>query len=211
MRTRIKICGITSPEIASIAVGAGADAIGLMFYPKSSRYLELEQAEAIRKVLPAFVSSVAVFVNPTPDYVQAVVERLGTELLQFHGEESPEFCAGFRRPYVKVIRVDDHTDLDSEVAKYPDAAAIMLDTRHESAYGGTGIRFDWELAAGSGFAHLVLAGGIDHGNVGEAISLVKPFAVDVSSSVETDGVKDAGKIQKFCRAVREADSNGEVQ
>ncbi len=207
LRTRIKICGISTQDTAAVAAEAGADAIGLMFYPPSPRHLELDQAAVIRASLPPFVTSVAVMVNPEPDYVRGIIEQVGVDMLQFHGEESDEFCAGFGVPYLKAIRVEGDTDLATRERNYPRCRGILLDTFVSDRYGGSGERFDWELANFGGEKPLVLAGGLDPANVRDAVTRVRPWAVDVSSGVETDGAKDAGKIRAFCRSVHQVASS----
>ncbi len=203
-RTRIKICGITDPQGAGAAVASGADAIGLIFYEPSPRHLDLEQAASIRASLPPMVTSVAVMVNPEADYVRSIVERVGVTTLQFHGEENDEFCSGFGLPYLKSIRVSGETDPAAREKDYPRCQGILLDTYVADQYGGSGKRFDWEKASYQGDKPLILAGGLDAGNVKSAVRQVRPYAVDVSSSLETNGIKDPAKIADFCRQVLEA-------
>ena len=210
MRTRIKICGVTTKEAAICAGQSGADAVGLNFYRPSSRFIELEKAAAVRSVIPAFVASVAVFVNPDPDLVRECIRQVGIDVLQFHGDESPEFCGAFDRPYIKALRVDTDTDVGAVTLNYTDATAILLDSKVGEHYGGTGERFDWDLARRGNINNLVLAGGLDAGNVAEAIKAVRPYAVDACSGIETDGKKDLVKIRDFCQSVRDADRQGEA-
>lgn len=200
-RTRIKICGLTSESAALAACVAGADAIGLMFYPPSSRNLEIEQAARIRAVLPVFVDAIAVVVNLQAEEVRQIIERVGVSMIQFHGEETDEFCRAFGRPYIKALRVADGTDLRAAEAAYPGAAAILLDTHVRDVYGGSGMRFDWRLANYGGSKPIILAGGLTADNVGEAIAVAQPYGVDVSSGVETNGTKDIDKIKQFCQRV----------
>jgi phosphoribosylanthranilate isomerase len=203
-RTRAKICGITRVEDALAAAEAGADAIGLVF-AASPRRVDLAQARAIRRVLPPFVSSVALFVNPTRAEVEVVLAEVGPDWLQFHGEETPAFCAGFGRPYFKAARVRPESDLIQYAAQYADAGALLLDAWSPDAHGGTGHRFDWGLIPSDLPKPVILAGGLDAGNVAEAIVTVRPWAVDVSSGVEAaKGIKDAAKIAAFMKEVRNA-------
>lgn len=203
-RTRIKICGITTPEAGGVAATCGADAIGFIFYDPSPRHLELDQAAAIRAVLPPMVASVAVMVNPEPDYVRSIIERVGVTTLQFHGEEDDAFCAGFGLPYLKGIRVSRDTDPASRERDFPRCQGILLDTWVADQYGGSGRQFDWDKACYGAEKPLILAGGLDVDNVAEAVRRVRPYAVDVSSSLETDGVKDPVKVAGFCREVMAA-------
>ena len=202
LRTRIKICGMTDPDAARIAAAAGADAIGLIFYEPSHRHLSLDQAAAIRGSLPPMVDSVAVVVNPDPDYVRAILERVGPSMLQFHGEETDEFCAGFGLPYLKTVRVSGQTDPAPRERDYPRCHGILLDTFVPDKYGGSGVRFDWSRADYGGTKPVILAGGLDVDNVREALETVRPYGVDVSTSLETGGVKDPDKIVAFCRRVQ---------
>ncbi len=206
MRTRVKICGITRAEDLRAAVDAGADAIGLVFYPPSPRCLKLEQARALRDAVPAYVSSVALFVNPSRAEVEAVLERVRPALLQFHGEETPEFCAGFGVPYVKACRVKSGVDLLKYLRPFSGAAGWLLDS-HVEEYGGVGERFDWSLVPAARERPLVLSGGLTRDNVGVAIRSVRPWAVDVSSGVESaKGIKDAARMAAFIAEVRNADA-----
>lgn len=188
LRTRVKICGLTSVEEALQAVALGADAIGLVFYAKSSRAITLEQARAIRAALPAFVCAVGLFVNPSADEVRATLAQVPLDCLQFHGDEDAGFCASFGRPYMKAIRVKPGLDVDKEIQKYPDSCAILLDSYSATSAGGTGEVFDWSVAQRSvelSALPIVLAGGLSSANVAEAIKVVRPYAVDVSSGVES--------------------------
>lgn len=206
MRTRVKICGITRSEDAEAAVRAGADAIGLVFYPPSPRCLSLTQAQRLRAALPPFVSAVALFVNATQDAVAQVCEAVRPDVLQFHGEETPGFCAGFGIPYIKTCRMKPKVDLLECLRPYPDAAAWLADA-FVAAYGGVGATFDWSLLPAELPRPLILSGGLDAGNVAEAIRRVRPWAVDVSSGVELEkGIKDASRISQFIAEVRNADA-----
>ncbi len=209
--TRVKICGITRIGDALAAAHAGAAAIGLVFHPASPRHVQLEQAAAIARVLPPFVGTVALFVNPEPAAVEAVVRQVRPDCLQFHGEESPEFCRSFGVPYLKALRVRPGVDLLQSATRHADARGLLLDAWSEAAHGGTGERFDWRLIPAGMPCPIVLAGGLTAANVGEAIRVTRPWAVDVSSGVEAaKGIKDAAKIAEFMKEVQHADvSNGQ--
>ncbi|MDH5172358.1 MAG: phosphoribosylanthranilate isomerase [Gammaproteobacteria bacterium] len=207
--TRIKICGITSVADAGAAVDAGADAIGMVFYPGSPRAVTLAQAAQIARAVPPFVTLVALFVDEPAENIRRIVETLPINLIQFHGEETGEFCGQFQRPWIKALRVQPGIDLVAHCAQYGAARAILLDSWQQGVPGGTGRTFDWDLARARLPLPLVLAGGLDAGNVGAAISLLRPAAVDVSGGVEASpGRKDAGKIKRFIAAVRAADALG---
>lgn len=202
MRTRAKICGITRLEDALAAVEHGADAIGLVFYKPSPRYVSIEQAAAISAALPPFVSVVALFVDPTQGEVNAVLSRVRIDVLQFHGEESEVACAQYSLPYLKVIRVKTDTNLIQYAQAYGTAKALLLDTYSEHAVGGTGQVFDWSLIPNNLPVPIILAGGLTPENVNEAVKQVKPYAVDVSGGVETSkGIKNSVKIAAFMAAI----------
>ena len=205
MRTRIKICGITRTEDARAAADAGADAIGLVFYPPSPRYLSTERAVEVRDALPPFVQTVALFVNADAAQVAQVIGRVHPSILQFHGEETPEFCAQFGLPYVKACRVKPGFDTLKYLRSFMRASAWLLDS-HVAEYGGVGERFDWSLAPAERERPLILSGGLAPDNVREAIRRVRPWGVDVSSGVEAaKGIKDAAKVAAFIAEVRNAD------
>ena len=207
---RSKICGITRIEDALAAVEAGADAIGLVFYGKSPRAVSIEQAAAILQALPPFVTSVGLFVDMPRDELQQLLQRLPLDLLQFHGDESPADCEGHGRPYIKALRVRPGEDVAASMAPYAGARGILLDTFVEGVPGGTGASFDWSLVPENAAKPIILAGGLDAGNVATAIRQVRPYAVDVSGGVEASkGIKDAGKIRAFVRAVRDARCDGD--
>jgi len=207
----VKICGITRAEHARAAAGAGADAIGLVFYGPSPRFVTRAQARAVCAALPPMVSVVGVFVNPAPREVEDVVGALPLDLLQFHGEEPPEVCAGSGKPYVKAVRVRTRDDIVEAAARYPDARALLLDTHHDALWGGTGASFDWNLVPDDIDHPVVLAGGLTPENVADAIRLVRPFAVDVSGGVESvPGEKDPERMERFVKEVAGAES-GERQ
>jgi phosphoribosylanthranilate isomerase len=206
MRTRIKICGITRPEDARVAVEHGADALGFIFWPNSPRFIEPAKARAIVRGAGPFVSTVGVFVNPSREEVERAIRDSGISMLQFHGEEAPDFCAGFDRPYIKAFKVGQGPDLIKSTGLYGAASGWMFDAFDSRQVGGTGETFDWTLIPGSLARPLVLSGGLNAGNIAEAIRRVKPFAVDVSSGVEVGkGIKDAAKIAAFIQGVRNAD------
>ena len=206
MRTRIKICGITRIEDGLDAASAGADAIGFVFYAKSPRYVAPAQARVIADRLPPFVTSVGLFVDATPAEVRDVIRVARLDCLQFHGDESPDYCASFSMPFMKAVRVRPGQDLLQYSIDFRDAQALLLDAYVEGVPGGTGQRFDWRLIPQSLSLPIVLSGGLDADNVSDAISQVRPWAVDVSSGVEVSkGIKDTKKIEQFIRGVRNAD------
>ena len=203
MRTRIKICGITRVEDARIAVELGADAIGLVFYASSPRSVGLDQARAIVAAIPPFVTIVGLFVDPAQDQVGSVLRRCSLGLLQFHGDEAPDFCNGFGLPYIKAARVRADADLVQYLSPYHAAQGWLLDAYHEQLYGGTGESFDWTLIPRDLARPVILSGGLTPDNVGAAVRQVRPWAVDVSGGVEAaKGIKDAAKIAAFIAGVR---------
>jgi phosphoribosylanthranilate isomerase len=203
MRTRIKICGITSAADARLAASSGADAIGLVFYPPSPRNVSLARAREIIEATPPFVTIVGLFVNPAQEQVESVLHHCSLGLLQFHGDEAPEFCRRFRLPYLKAARVRADADLVQYLSPYNDAQGWLLDAYHERLYGGTGEPFDWKLIPPDLARPVILSGGLTPDNVGAAVRQVRPWAVDVSSGVEAaKSVKDAAKIAAFIAGVR---------
>jgi len=205
VRTRVKICGITRAEDLRAAADAGADAFGLVFYPPSPRFLTLERARELRRAAPAFLTSVALFANPTRAEVGRVLEAVRPDLLQFHGEETPEFCAAFGVPYVKACRVRQGTNLLEYWRAFSDACGWLADAWVDE-YGGAGTSFDWSLVPRGAERPLILSGGLAPENVAAAIRRVRPWAVDVSSGVEAaKGIKDAARIAAFLAEVRNAD------
>jgi phosphoribosylanthranilate isomerase len=205
MRTRVKICGITRVQDARAACEAGADAIGLVFYPASPRFLSHEQARMLRDTLPAFVTAVALFVDPSRDEVERVIERVRPGALQFHGDEPPGFCERFGLPYFKACRVREGVDLLEYLRPYIGASGWLADAYVE-AYGGTGTSFDWSVIPQQRPRPLILSGGLTTENVSDAIRRVRPWGVDVSSGVESaKGVKDSARIAAFMAEVRNAD------
>ena len=204
-RTRIKICGLTRVEDVQAAVAAGADAIGFVFYPPSPRCVSIAQARALMAHIPPFVTTVGLFVNAEPDDVEAALSALPLQLLQFHGDENEDECKRFDRPYIRAVRMREGVDLVEYAACFPSARGFLLDAFVEG-YGGGGRVFDWSLIPEGFVPPLILSGGLDAGNVGDAVKRVRPWAVDVSSGVETEkGIKDAGAIARFISGVRNAD------
>ena len=202
MRVRVKICGITRVEDALSAVEQGADAIGLVFYDKSPRNVGINQAIEIAHHIPAFVSVVGLFVNAEPSFINEVIAKAKIDLLQFHGDESPEECASYSLPFIKAIRVKSDTNLVQYAKDYSAAKALLLDAYTEGVAGGTGHVFDWNLIPKQLAKPIILAGGLKADNVAQAIRQVMPYAVDVSGGVEASkGVKDAAKIAAFMRQV----------
>jgi len=207
-RTRVKICGLTRPADIDAAVEAGADAVGLVFHPASPRAVTAEQAQALCAVLPPFVTAVGLFVDAPAERIRAILERVPLELLQFHGEESADFCAGFARRWIKAVRMRPGLEPGEQAAAYPGAAGLLLDAFDPVLAGGTGQSFDWGRIPPDLTHRIVLAGGLTPDNVAEAIRRVRPFGVDVSGGVESaPGVKDREKISAFLRGVRDGDSS----
>lgn len=203
MRVRTKICGITRVEDALVAAQTGVDAIGLVFYAKSPRAVNVAQAQKIIAALPPFVSTVGLFVNASAAEVNAVLEQVPLDVLQFHGDETPEFCEGFARPYFRALRMQPGVDIAASAAQYCGAQGILLDAWVPGVPGGTGERFDWAQIPDNLSKPLILAGGLNADNVTQAIHEVQPWAVDISGGVEAShGVKDADKVRKFLYAVQ---------
>jgi phosphoribosylanthranilate isomerase len=207
VRTRIKFCGITRPSDALRGAELGIDAIGLVFTRASQRFVGVSQARAIRAVLPPFVTAVALFMDDEPGWIEEVVSGVQPDVLQFHGNESDGFAASFSRPYIKALPMASIADASRQVAAYPGASGILLDSHARGARGGTGETFDWmRIPAGTG-RPFVLAGGLAAHNVAHAIATVRPYAVDVSSGIESaPGIKDVAKMRAFVAAVRTADA-----
>ncbi|MGA0025052.1 MAG: phosphoribosylanthranilate isomerase [Burkholderiales bacterium] len=205
MTPRVKICGITRVEDALAASRLGAHAIGLVFYPSSPRAVTPEQASEIIAALPPFVVPVGLFVNADEQTVRATLAAAPVQLLQFHGDETPEFCAAFGLPYLRAVRVRPGTDLLQYARDFHHARGLLLDAYVEGTHGGTGTAFDWSLIPGDLPLPVVLSGGLHAGNVTEAVRRVRPWAVDVSSGVESaKGIKDARKMEVFMTGVRNA-------
>ncbi|MFJ7884085.1 phosphoribosylanthranilate isomerase [Pseudomonas sp. NPDC096917] len=200
---RSKICGITCINDALAAVAAGADAIGFVFYAKSPRAVTAQQARAIIAALPPFVTTVGLFVNASACELNETLDAVPLDLLQFHGDETPEQCEGYHRPYIKALRVKAGDDIAAACDAYASASGILLDTYVEGVPGGTGQAFDWSLIPRGLSKPIILAGGLGVQNVAQAIAQVRPYAVDVSGGVEkSKGIKDHDKIQAFLEAVR---------
>jgi len=205
-RTRVKICGITRLEDAAASVRAGADAIGLVFDPQSPRYVLPEQAADIARNVGPFVTVVALFVNAETARVREIIGRVRVALLQFHGSETPEQCRVFNLPYIKAVRMHDGVDLHAAARDYGDAAGLLLDAFVPHVPGGSGQRFDWTRVPRDLAKPVIVAGGLNPENVAEAVRSVRPYAVDVSSGVEAaKGIKDAGRIDAFVRAVKDVE------
>ncbi len=198
MSLRVKICGITRAQDLHAACEAGADALGFVFYDKSPRHVSIETAAALLRELPPFVQSVGLFVNAGPAFVESVLSVAPLDLLQFHGDETPADCARYGRPWIKAVRVSVGTDLLKYAADFAGARGLLLDAFVPGVPGGTGERFDWSLIPANLPLPVVLSGGLDPGNVADAVRTVRPWAVDVSSGVEAaKGIKDAHKVAQF--------------
>lgn len=206
-RTRIKICGITREIDLDAALAAGVDAVGLVFYPPSPRALSLDVASHLARHVPPFVTRVGLFVNAEPAEIRKVLDAVPIDLLQFHGDEDAAYCEQFGLPYLKAARVRPDLDLLEFARAYPSAQGLLLDAWVE-AFGGVGQSFDWSLIPKSLPLPMVLSGGLHAGNITEAVAKIRPWAVDISSGVESaKGIKDAQKIAAFVAAVRTADAN----
>ena len=210
-RTRVKICGITREQDARHAAARGADSIGMVFHQPSPKVVELEQAIAIRRILPPLVSVTAVFLDETEDWIAQVVHRLRPDCLQFHGSESADFCEAWEIPYIKAIPMGSTQNLVGYASQYASAQGFLLDSNVAGRLGGSGDTFDWSMIPSSLEFPLLLAGGINPSNVAEAIARVRPWGVDVSSGVEVSkGIKDAALMDHFFREVRRGDGYHEV-
>lgn len=208
MRTRVKICGITRPEDGLAAANAGADAVGLVFYARSTRYVEIGQAQEICRALPPFVCVVALFVDADREQVSEVLDYVPVDLLQFHGTERPAACEGFGRPYIKAVAMKPACDLQREMNAHPAASGYLLDAWQPDTHGGGGVAFDWSRVPTDRGCPVILAGGLTPGNVTQAIRQTRPFAVDVSSGVEVEkGIKSAEMIEAFIRGVQRGDAS----
>ncbi|MET0224816.1 MAG: phosphoribosylanthranilate isomerase [Dokdonella sp.] len=205
MRTRIKFCGLTRAEDVHLAVDLGIDAIGFVFTRRSQRFVGVSPARALRRALPPFVNAVALFMDDEPSWIEEVIAAVQPDLLQFHGEESPGFASSFSRPYIKAIPMASVADAAAYAAQHPAAAGFLLDSHAAGGAGGSGAAFDWRRAVRLA-RPVVLAGGLDPRNVAQAVALVRPYAVDVSSGIEAvAGIKDTAKMRAFAAAVRAAD------
>ena len=206
---RIKICGITRPGDAEQALALGADTIGCVFHAESARHVTAEIAQEIQIAVGNAGTLVGLFVDPTVDQVQAVLDRIDLDVLQFHGQESPAFCEQFQHPYLKAVAMSADIDLSAVSEAYESARGFLLDSAHEGQFGGTGQRFDWDWIDAGLENRLMLAGGLSADNVGEAIRQVRPAAVDVSSGVEKGkGIKDSDRMRAFIEAALSEISEG---
>jgi phosphoribosylanthranilate isomerase len=198
MAVRVKICGITRLQDMHAACEAGADALGFVFYEKSPRHVSVEAAAELIRALPPFVQSVGLFVNAEPAFVERVLEAVPLDLLQFHGDETPADCVRYGRPYIKAVRVTADTDLLKCAADFDTARGLLLDAYVPGVPGGTGESFDWSLIPARMPKPVVLSGGLTPANVAEAVRQVHPWAVDVSSGVESEkGIKDPFHVAQF--------------
>lgn len=205
--TRVKICGLTRKQDVEDAVRAGADAIGLVFYPPSPRAVTVEQARELAACVPAFVTVVGLFVNPDSTQVRETLDQVPLDLLQFHGDETPEFCAGFGRRWIKAVRVRSGDDIPRAFEQYRGGSGILADAWSADRFGGTGLRFNWDLIPDSRPMPLILAGGLASDNVAGAIESVGPWAVDVSGGVESSkGIKDFSRMTDFISEVHRVDT-----
>ena len=201
-RTRIKMCGMTRINDIAYAISLGVDALGFIFYEKSSRYVSLADAKLLLNDLPAFVQAVAVFVNPDASFVKHVISELPMQCLQFHGEETAAFCEQFGMPYIKAVPAVSADAIILAMNAYPNAGAVLLDTPSTDSRGGSGVVFDWDRVPKEGTRPLILAGGLHPQNVGKAIEMCSPFAVDVCSGIEVSaGIKDHVKMSQFVNSV----------
>lgn len=208
MRIRVKICGITREQDALLAAEAGADAIGFVHWTRSPRAVDVQRARSIQAQLPPFVSAVALFVDPSADTVWQVIEATRPDLLQFHGNEEPSFCSAFGVPYIKALKITDRAPDATALGYHAQARGFLLDSHDPVAIGGTGRAFDWSLAPHATMRPIVLAGGLNAANVGRAIAIVRPWAVDVSSGVESaPGIKDEARLRAFMQAVAAASTD----
>ncbi|WP_137937841.1 phosphoribosylanthranilate isomerase [Chitinivorax sp. B] len=202
---KIKICGLTREQDVAVAANAGADALGFVFYPPSPRHLDVERAKVLVESVPPFVTTVGLFVNARAMEIERVLRMAPVDLLQFHGDEAPEFCGQFGRPYIKAIRVKAGLDLHEYAQQFAGARGLLLDAFVEGVPGGTGSIFDWGLIPSDLPMPIILSGGLESGNIVSAVKQVRPWAVDVSSGVESaKGIKDADKIAAFINGVRNA-------
>ncbi|MDB4847836.1 phosphoribosylanthranilate isomerase [Candidatus Pseudothioglobus singularis] len=198
--TKVKICGFTEPNNARDAALAGVDAIGLVFYDKSPRNVDIHSAQKIIKALPPFINRVGLFVNANPSFIDEILCEVPLDTLQFHGDESVLDCAQYQMPFIKSLRVKPDTNVKEIAENFSSASALLLDSFSPSSYGGTGESFDWSLACVKISLPIILAGGLTVDNVADAIKQVNPYAVDASSGVESaPGVKDIDKIEAFIR------------
>ena len=203
MRTRVKICGITRPDDAAEAARLGVDSIGLVFHDSSPRAVDLQTARAVRAAIPPFVTVAALFMDATAERVREVLGAVAVDLLQFHGSESPEYCTGFGRPYIKAVPMGAGSRPEQVLGAHEQAIGFLLDSHRVGEQGGSGVVFDWRAIPDLLGRPLILAGGLTPDNVADAVSQVRPWAVDVSSGVESaPGVKDARRMASFINEVQ---------
>jgi phosphoribosylanthranilate isomerase len=206
VKCRVKICGITSLDDAHAAVAAGADAIGLVFYSKSPRHVNVEQARAIALAVGPFVTVVGLFVNAAAEEINSILQQVPLHVLQFHGDEDLDYCEQFARPYMKALRMKPGLDVEAQIAAYPTASGILLDAYRPGVPGGTGETFDWARVPTASKSPLILAGGLEPLNVKQAIEATRPYAVDVSGGVElAPGKKDSEKVVAFVQNAKDLD------
>ncbi|WP_347329556.1 phosphoribosylanthranilate isomerase [Marinimicrobium locisalis] len=195
---RVKICGITRPEDARLALRAGAHALGLVFYPPSSRAVSVEEAKAVAGAVGPFGTLVGLFVNATAEEIESVLSQVPLQLLQFHGDEPAEHCERYGLPYIKALRMRPELDVSAVMAEYPNASGFLLDAYRKGVPGGTGETFDWQRVPKASSRPVILAGGLTPDNVARAAAATQPYGVDVSGGVEAaPGVKDARKLNQF--------------
>jgi len=205
MSVAVKICGITDAQQAKMVEEAGADAIGVVLYEKSSRYIDLERAIEIKHAISGTMLCIALVVNAEPEFIYQVIEKLRPDLIQFHGDETPEFCDQFDYPYIRAIRMHESLNIRSETERYRPSGGFLFDAWHAGQYGGTGEQFDWHRLPQTRDFELILAGGLKPENVAMAIRVVAPNMVDVSGGVEsTAGIKDFKKVQAFINNAKTA-------
>ena len=198
MTVRVKICGITSSEQAQMAQQKGADALGLVIYEKSPRYVNLEQAAKIRASITSDCLAIVLLVNPSESLVKQVIEQVKPDFIQFHGDETPEFCHQFDFPFIRAVRMREGLDINTEVAAYRAEGGFLFDAWSDDLYGGTGHSFDWSHLPTTTDYQLILAGGLTAENVNQAVAMTKPYMVDVSGGVESSpGIKDPQKVKAF--------------
>ncbi|MEE9398049.1 MAG: phosphoribosylanthranilate isomerase [Methylococcales bacterium] len=203
-RIRVKICGFTRVQDAQMAALMGVDAVGLVFYSPSPRNVSVASALEIVRALPPFVTKVGLFVDPEYDEVETILDQVSIDLIQFHGDETADFCGGFSKPYLKAIRMQDGIELEQEAAHFSNAVGLLLDAYHPDVHGGTGLSFDWNQAAKALDLPIILAGGLTSGNIRRAVSISNPYGVDVSSGVEfAKGKKDLNKMAAFMKEVND--------
>ncbi len=205
MRTRVKICGFTQEQDAVVAAKLGVDAIGLVFYPPSPRHVSIEKAAKIISALPAFVTVVALFVDEKESRIHEVLNNISIDCIQFHGDESADACRIYNKPYIKAVRMRQELDVLKIAMQYQDASALLLDAYHPGLQGGSGKQFDWDLIPVNCTLPVVLAGGLQESNIKQAVGSVRPYALDVSSGVETGkGIKDAAMMTALFRKIDES-------